>query len=413
MNAHITFLFFLCCSLCFSQIEENKELENIEGKFDLEQNLSKETEEILRELQEKKSNINGNKNLLFKFDNYKTDKIDEQQLYKNRIKSLQEVQEIQQDQKTKREQKFFTIESTQDSFETNQEISKGLTVTSATSSSTDNFEDYFDSKRLYGPSQYDSRVEVRQLNPDIDWQWLILRRNLSVGMVVLKNKIHLISEDFYQLDVSLDLGSVYNLCDDVAFKKQAVVGVGTSFIIGEQQMMTANHVFQGKEEDYAIVFGYELVNKNGIVETLIPKKDIYFPKKIIEQSNEYDLAIFETDRPLERPILKFKSSFSLKKGDEIYMIGHPTGLPKKIAVNASVVDNSHYQYFYTSLDSFQGNSGSPVFDFETHKVIGVLVSGALDFVFNGTCNEINLCTIPYCKGEKVMRIENIIDESKL
>ena len=73
MNAHITFLFFICCSLCFSQIEENKELENIEGKFDLEQNLSKEKEELLIELKEKESNINSKEHLLFEFDNYKRD----------------------------------------------------------------------------------------------------------------------------------------------------------------------------------------------------------------------------------------------------------------------------------------------------------------------------------------------------
>ena len=123
----------------------------------------------------------------------------------------------------------------------------------------------------------------------------------------------------------------------------------------------------------------------------------------------YDVFIYELDRPLDRPILEWKKSSSLKVRNEVYMIGHPSGIPKKIAVNASIIENKHAQYFYTSLDSFQGNSGSPVFDFNSHKVIGILVSGELDYTFNGNCNELNFCKYPYCKGEKVIRIENIMN----
>jgi len=60
-------------------------------------------------------------------------------------------------------------------------------------------------------------------------------------------------------------------------------------------------------------------------------------------------------------------------GTEVYMIGHPSGLPQKVAVNASVRSLEGAAYFYTSLDAFQGNSGSPVFDRNTGEVIGILV----------------------------------------
>ncbi|WP_282148402.1 trypsin-like serine peptidase [Algibacter lectus] len=264
--------------------------------------------------------------------------------------------------------------------------------------------------RLRGPSQFDSRIELRELNPDIDWQWLILRRNESVGMIIEKEKINKISGDIFQLEISNSLEKTFNLCGNIPFRTQPTVGIGTTFVIGENEMITAKHVFNKKLEDYVIVFGFEMLQLNGVIQTVINAKDIYYPQKKIYNSEIYDVVIYKLDRPVNRPLLEWEKSKSLKEGNEIYMIGHPSGIPKKIAVNASIIENRHDQYFYTTLDSFQGNSGSPVFDFNTHKVIGILVSGELDYIFNGNCNELNFCKYPYCKGEKVIRIENIMDD---
>lgn len=84
------------------------------------------------------------------------------------------------------------------------------------------------------------------------------------------------------------------------------------------------------------------------------------------------------------------------------------GLPMKVALNASMQGNTNPQFFYTSLDAFQGNSGSPVFQLDTHKVVGILVSGEIDYKWNGSCNASTLCRIPYCNGEKAIRIEQIM-----
>lgn len=89
------------------------------------------------------------------------------------------------------------------------------------------------------------------------------------------------------------------------------------------------------------------------------------------------------------------------------MLGYPSGLPLKATVNVSITSFDNSGGFYTSLDAFQGNSGSPVFDLNTPQVIGVLVSGAADFVWNGGCNISATCRIPYCKGEKVFQLNLI------
>ncbi len=263
--------------------------------------------------------------------------------------------------------------------------------------------------RLTGPSQYDSRIEIRELSPRIPWQWLILRRNKSVGMLVLKDKLIKLADSVYQLDISSKLGERFNLCKKEAFRAQPIVGIGTTFIIGTEQLLTAQHVFQSPITDYAVVFGFELFNKNGTVETIIHQRDIYYPQIISKSFDGYDVVSYTVDRPIKRPVLQWETSSKLVKGTEVYMLGHPNGLPKKLAMNASIVNNAHPQYYYTTLDGFQGNSGSPVFNFNTHKVIGILVSGELDYKYNGSCYASTLCKIPYCKGEKVIRIERIIN----
>ena len=40
---------------------------------------------------------------------------------------------------------------------------------------------------------------------------------------------------------------------------------------------------------------------------------------------------------------------------------------------------SNLYYFTANLDTYRGNSGSPVFNAITHKVEGVLVRGEQDF----------------------------------
>lgn len=267
----------------------------------------------------------------------------------------------------------------------------------------------YNTERLRGPSRYDSRVEVRTLNPDIKWQRTILKKNKSVAIIVEKEKLSLINEQFYQIDISTSLENFYNLCGNVPFKNQPVVGVGTAFISGSNQMTTAKHVFQRNLEHYVIVFGFELLNKNGIVEAIVHKKNVYTPISKVYNNDYYDVTTVALDRELNRPVLTWENSKLLDDRTEVYMIGHPSGIPKKIALNAGILDNSNSHYFYTTLDSFQGNSGSPVFNRQTHNVIGILVSGELDYKFNGSCNEINVCKLPYCEGEKVVRIDNIMN----
>ena len=63
-----------------------------------------------------------------------------------------------------------------------------------------------------------------------------------------------------------------------------------------------------------------------------------------------------------------------RPGGSVYTLGHPCGLPLKLAANASVL-SADTPAFYTDLDTFSGNSGSPVFDAATHALLGIVIEG--------------------------------------
>ncbi|SNR16638.1 S1 family peptidase [Tenacibaculum jejuense] len=262
--------------------------------------------------------------------------------------------------------------------------------------------------RLISPSIYDSRFESYELDSSTIWQQKIKKQIESVAMIVEKEKLYMVSENEYELDISNSLKEIYNLCDNQNFQEQPVVGNGTGFIISEDTMVTANHVFERDVDSYVVVFGFEVINESGKIHSRIKDSDIFYPKQVINRFEDLDVVTFNVDRPFKRPKLDWETSSKLKESNEIYMIGNPSGLPTKISLNADIIDNSTLEFFYTSLDSFQGNSGSPIFNLCTNKVIGILVSGEIDYEYNGDCYRTTLCTFPYCKGEKVIRVENIM-----
>jgi hypothetical protein len=83
-------------------------------------------------------------------------------------------------------------------------------------------------------------------------------------------------------------------------------------------------------------------------------------------------------------------------------------LPTKFADGAAVRNNQPDAFFVANLDTYGGNSGSPVFNSDTHEVEGILVRGDADFVQHGNCQVSLVCPTTGCRGEDCTRIAEII-----
>src|SRR5690606_1201964 len=108
---------------------------------------------------------------------------------------------------------------------------------------------------------------------------------------------------------------------------------GTGFLIGEQEVMTAGHVLPGSLSDYVLIFGFELINKEGGYTTIIKESNIFYPRERILSDEELDYTVVKLDRSTNRKGLVVSRSGNRFSGSPVYMIGHPSGLPQKVSVN--------------------------------------------------------------------------------
>ena len=109
--------------------------------------------------------------------------------------------------------------------------------------------------------------------------------------------------------------------------------------------------------------------------------------------------------------LPVERSKNLNEGDSIFVIGHPVGLPVKVAGGATIRNNKPKNFYLTDLDTFGGNSGSAVFSSATNNIIGILVRGSTDFVDapdGRSCKIQNRVPQDYGKGEAVNRLAPVL-----
>jgi hypothetical protein len=266
--------------------------------------------------------------------------------------------------------------------------------------------------RLFGPSQFDSRVEVWQLDSTFEQHKAMRAVRHSVAMVVEKTQLTDLGNGTILLEPLGTLEQIFRLCPTEPFIDQTVAGFGTAFLIGQDTMCTAQHVFQGPPAMYAVVFGYELDDADASPTVLLKEEDVFYIKAYTEygSDDELDVAVFTLTQKCDRPILRWSQSEDFSAEIPVYSVGYPLGLPTKYAVNAHVIENEAINHFHASLDAFRGNSGSPVFRSDTHEVIGVLVSGQPEFYLSGNCFISEPCSLPDCKGERIVRSERVLAE---
>ena len=267
-----------------------------------------------------------------------------------------------------------------------------------------------DYRRGLEASSYDSRVELWELSPLIRWQQRIIANSRSVGVIVHRDRLSELTDSLYALEYTYTLGDQLDLCHDEQYRNQVSIGSGTAFLIDSSKLITAAHVFESPLDEYVVIFRYELINRAEAIAPVISKKNVYSIEEIIYENTDLDVATIRLDRAAPYKPLKVERNTPIKYGQGVYMIGHPLGLPKKVALNASIIEDRPSDHFFTTLDAYQGNSGSPVFSLATNRVIGILVSGQKDFEWTGDCNKSTNCRVPYCPGEKVIRIESFLSE---
>lgn len=207
-------------------------------------------------------------------------------------------------------------------------------------------------------------------------------------------------------------GTGMGLCKDEPFYDQVTAAFCSGSLVAPDIIMTAGHCITSDSScsGTKFVFGFAITEK-GKNPTSVPSKEVYSCAKLLgrEQVNDgADWALIKLDRPVSgHAPLKLNLTGTITNKTPIVVIGHPAGLPTKIAGGSEVRDASKNGYFTANLDTYGGNSGSAVFNAKTGLIEGILVRGENDYVYRGSCRVSNVCSDDGCRGEDVTKVGEV------
>lgn len=210
--------------------------------------------------------------------------------------------------------------------------------------------------------------------------------------------------------LSDSFGEEFNMCESERYYDQTAGANCSAFLVAEDIVATAGHcISQSTCHDFAFAFDFAMLTPQSNPQVLSSDL-VYFCDQVIarEFNSTIDYALVKLDRVVQnREPLKLALQ-APAVNSEVTVIGHPAGIPTKVAAGAQV-RRSQTGYFVANLDTYGGNSGSAVFSSTTLEVVGILVRGEKDYKYDSQleCNRSNICTQENCRGEDVTHIEHV------
>ncbi len=262
---------------------------------------------------------------------------------------------------------------------------------------------------IYGE---DNRVYVEEFDSPA-----IQTLSLSVGAIVHESRIEPQGDRIKIWGEKLS--ESHYVCEDERFANDFTTVKCTGFLVGPDLFLTAGHCIKGPTdcENKKILLNF----KKSLLQTIdeenssFPVENMYGCKEIIHREYDYetqnDYSLIKLDRKVkDREPLLYRGANKIGDKENLFVIGHPSGLAQVIALG-KVIKNENPYFFSTNLDTFSGNSGGPVFNAQTLEVEGILVRGEQDYVMDDDidCDRPRVCEEDGkdCMGEEVVRITNI------
>ncbi len=246
---------------------------------------------------------------------------------------------------------------------------------------------------------------------DLESEAQIINNSESVLAQVPNWRISHFSKDNFTIDTK-NLTEGLNLCPDENYSSLPIVSSCTAFLVAEDLIVTAGHCIKDKYDcqrqtwllDYKDAGDFS--SSSGFV--TFTNEQSYTCKELVSHSVgvNLDYALIKLDRPVTgRKPLKLRREGKVASDENLYMIGHPLGLPKIITSNIKIRDNALPNFFKTTADAFSGNSGSPVIGVNSGLVEGILIRGEDDFKYDPHtgCQRYTRCSLNECRGESLLR----------
>lgn len=214
---------------------------------------------------------------------------------------------------------------------------------------------------------------------------------------------------WYQWLDPLDTG--HALCPDEPFQDQPSAGMCTGVLVGADLLITAGHcVSCDRASDVVVVFDF--VMEDALTPTMTLRADqVYRIEEVVGYHVGYpDWGLIRLDRRVTgRTPLSLRRGGRVADGQRLLVIGHPWGIPRKYDAGAIVRQNTEPTFFQANLDTYQGNSGSPVINLDSMEVEGILCRGMEEFVEDVAlgCDRSLVCPDTGCPSDDGVEWEDV------
>jgi V8-like Glu-specific endopeptidase len=231
----------------------------------------------------------------------------------------------------------------------------------------------------------------------------------QTAIMISKENLVSVSSTMYKAE-SKPLGERFQLCASEKDAQSISPGDCSGILLGPDLILTAGHCAPTAEECANSYWVFNFFTSK----TEIPASDVYQCREIVERKfdtiTKSDYALVRLDRanPRSETIELDLTPNSTQVGDPLLVLGYPGGRPLRQA-SGTVRSTANSVFLVGSTDTYSGNSGSPVFNLRSGKLVGVLVRGERDYIYDffRACNYTNVCTQTGCRGEDVTRLTEI------
>jgi len=219
----------------------------------------------------------------------------------------------------------------------------------------------------------------------------VKRNSGCIAAICSKDNLINLNNELSILKVK-NYGKAFNLDSSELFRQQPISTghMFTGFLVEDDIIATAGHCADEKNvTDLRFIFGFRMDDPSKPAIRVF-NDNMYKGVKILrkvyrsrEGGDKSDWALVKLDRKVTGQTVAELSKKEITLEQSLYIMGHPCGLPLKYGPGAKVrrIENT---CFAADLDVYCGSSGSPVFDSDTHEVVGIVVRGDnRDFRWSG------------------------------